>query len=155
MKRLCRGLLDRVDKNRVAREFPSLDRLGDSHQVLVDHAARTKREMTDFGIAHHTRRQADRFSRRVELRMRGGRVEPIYRRSLRVQDCVRGAPRADTPSVENHQRRNRWPRTRHFFPPLNTASPRYFACAPSSPAILTSRLYLAVRSPRLIDPVLI
>ena len=149
------SLFDRIDNRRIAREGPALDRLRDSHQVLVDNAARANRQMPDFGIAHHARRQAHRFARRVELGMRLRRVEPVHHRSLRRRDRVRRAALADSPSVENYQRCDRRPRRHQDFPRLKAAAPGYVAFAPSSSAILISRLYFALRSLRLIDPVLI
>ena len=149
------GLFDRIDNRRVACEGAALDRLRNPHQVLVDDAARSDRKMPDFGIAHHPRRQAHRFARRIELSMRLRRVEAIHHRRLRRCDRVRPSALADPPPVENYQRCNRRPCGHQDFPRLVALAPGYVALAPSSSAILISRLYFALRSDRLSDPVLI
>src|SRR5271154_715251 len=111
--------------------------------------------MPDFGIAHHARRQTHRFTRGVELGMRLRRIEPVHHGRLRRRDRVGRAAFADSPSVENYERCDRRPAGHQDFPRLKAAVPGYVAFAPSSSAILSSRLYFALRSVRLIDPVLI
>src|SRR5208283_2053096 len=153
------GLFYRMEQRRIAGESVALDRFRDSQQVLVDDEARAGGGMTDFGIALHARRQSHRIVRCVELGMSLRRVEPVHHRSLRRGDRVRRAALADSPSIENHQRCNRRPLGHYDFPPaalrLKADPPGYCALAPSSSAIRSSRLYFAVRSDRLIDPVLI
>src|SRR6202035_5403989 len=151
--------MNRAEQDFVTSERSSLDRLGDSHHVLVNHAPRADREMANLGVAHHAWRQADRFARGVDLGMSLGAVQPIHRGSTRHRDRVGLALGPQTPSIEDHQCRNRRParRTAHrALPPRrNAAAPGHDARAPSSSAMRSRRLYLAVRSPRLIEPVLI
>ena len=48
----------------------ALDRAVDPHEVLVDHAARADREMTDLGVPHLPAREADRLAGSFERRVR-------------------------------------------------------------------------------------
>src|SRR6185437_4636085 len=77
----------------------------------------------------------------------------------RHRDRVGSSLSPQTPSIEDHQRRNRGAPHRiahRALPPRRNAdAPGHEARAPSSSAMRSRRLYLAVRSPRLIDPVLI
>src|SRR5579885_3634024 len=87
--------------------------------------------------------------------MRLSSEQAIHDRNSRHRDRVGLAFGPDAPSVEDDQRDNRRARAHRAAPRLNACAPGYTALEPSSSAILMSRLYLAVRSPRLIDPVLI
>src|ERR1700730_5927078 len=81
--------------------------------------------------------------------------QTVHRGRARLKDRIRLARLAQTPSVENYQRRDFRPA--HRAPPVRwkTLEPGETASAPNSSPILISRLYLAVRSPRLNEPVLI
>src|SRR5690242_3470919 len=115
--------------------------------------------MAYFGIAHHAGREADGFARGLDLGMRLGRVQTIHRGRSRHRDRVGLTLGAQAPAVENHQHRDRRTprRTDHRALPArgNACAPDHEARAPSSCAMRNRRLYLAVRSPRLIEPVLI
>ena len=97
---------NRAEQYFVAREGPGLDRLGDTHHVLVNHAPRADRQMADFGIAHHTGSQADRLTRSVDLGMRLRAIQTIHRGRPRHRDRVGLALGPQAPSIENDQHRN-------------------------------------------------
>ena len=50
------------DERRILEEGAILDRLVHAHQVLVEDAAGTDRQVADLGVAHLPRRQADRLA---------------------------------------------------------------------------------------------
>src|SRR5260370_22868272 len=115
--------------------------------------------MADLGIAHHAGGQADRLSRSVDLRMRLRAIQTIHRGRPRHRDRVGLVLGPQAPPIENHQHRNRGTprRIAHRVLPSrrNAEAPGHDARAPNSSAMRSRRLYLAVRSPRLIEPVLI
>ncbi len=98
---------NRAEQDFVAREGSGLDRLRDSHHVLVNHAPRADRQMTDLGVAHHARGESDRLARGVDLGMGLRAVQTIHRGRARHRDRVGLALRPQTPSIEDHQHRNR------------------------------------------------
>ena len=61
----------------VLEEGAVLDRLVHPHQVLEEHAAGADRQVADLGVAHLSRRQADRLARGGERRVRVLGPEPV------------------------------------------------------------------------------
>lgn len=68
---------------RFAEERPILDRLGDTYQILLDHAAGPEVQVADFRISHLTLRQAHSASRCLEQGVRSSLPEPVPRRHPR------------------------------------------------------------------------
>ena len=57
---LTRGdLAAGLDEHLVLKDLASLDGMVQAHELLHDHTSRSDVEMTDLGVAHLTRRQAD------------------------------------------------------------------------------------------------
>src|SRR5205807_9003855 len=72
----------------------------DARKVLVDDATGADIEVTDFGIAWLTERQADRLAGSLES---GGGIageELVVKRSLGASDGVTGTWRSDSPPVD-------------------------------------------------------
>ena len=57
-----RAAIHRGDQRRNRKEFTVRDRLVDTRQVLVDHAPRAHVHVTDLGVSHLPRGQADAFA---------------------------------------------------------------------------------------------
>jgi hypothetical protein len=75
-------------------------RVVDARQVLHNHAPGTYIEMSDFGIPHLTRRQADVLARRLQQRMWAGAPKFVEVGRARLADGIVGRVLTPTPAVQ-------------------------------------------------------
>ena len=96
--------LERGDERRVLEEGAVLDRAVDPHQVLEENASRTDRQMADLGVTHLSRRKSDRFTGRVQGRVRILVPEAIEVRRARELDRISLSGWGAAPPVEDDER---------------------------------------------------
>src|SRR5437868_3880179 len=96
--------LERATQHRALEERAVRDRRVDTHQVLVEAAARADREVTDLGVAHLPVRQARCRARRLEGRVRVVAPETVEHRRLRKVDGVSRPGRRTAEAVEDDER---------------------------------------------------
>ncbi len=96
--------VERRNERPVLEERAVLDRLVHAHQVLVEPAARTDRQVADLGVAHLAGWQAGRLAGRLQRRVRELVPEPVEDRRVGLLDRIPRARRRTAPAVEHDQR---------------------------------------------------
>src|SRR5262249_59754390 len=84
-------------------DIAASDRRVDAGQILQHETAGADVEMSDLGIAHLPRWQADVLARRMQEAVRAGRPQVVEARSPRLADGVIGRLLAPAPTVEYDQ----------------------------------------------------
>ena len=92
---------DEARERRLAREFAAFDGRIDARQVLGHDAPGAQVHVTDLGVAHLARRQADLPRRGVEQRVRAGAGEPVEHRRPGQADRVVLAGLPVAPAVQD------------------------------------------------------
>src|SRR5688500_15201845 len=136
-------------ERRVCRELAVADALVDPREVLIDDAAGAHVHVADLRVAHLTGRQSDRLAGCNELGVGIPPEQVVVNGRPRHGDRVVLTLRPDSPPVQDDQNERR----DHSC--LIAARPAYCPRSPSSSSIRSSWLYLAIRSVRLAEPVLI
>ena len=140
----------------LVEEIAVADALVDPRQVLIDDAAGAHVHVADLGVAHLPRWEADGFARRDELRVRIAAQQLVVDGLTRQRDGVVRALGANPPAVEDDEDDGvpvAW--ARHASCLIADASGVPARCVPSASSMRSSWLYLATRSVRLAEPVLI
>ena len=86
-----------------AEEIPSLDALGDAHQILRHHPPGAEIEVAHLAVAHLAGRKPDGEPAGVEERPRLRGPEPVPHRRVAELDGIALARGAVAPAVEHHE----------------------------------------------------
>src|SRR6186713_1427728 len=146
-----------VEQGCLLEEVAILDALVDAREILIDHAAGAHRGMAHLGVAHLSRGQSDGFARGRQRRMWKAIQQLGIGGRARQLDGVVILFVPQAPAVEHDKDERTAGHGAHYRPTSwRTAErPAYVAALPSASSIRSSWLYLATRSVRLADPVLI
>src|ERR1700678_2018388 len=147
-------MLQRQHDDRMTEEFAGANQIIDARDVHVHHAARADVQVAHLAIAHLSIGQAHEMIRSMQQAVGILRQQPVVGwltgQGHRIGELLRPV----TPAIQNRQYHGLF--QRHVYSPAFTASrPRNSAPCPSSSSMRSSWLYLAIRSVREAEPVLI
>src|SRR5688500_367316 len=95
--------IDGGDEPRIVEESAVRDRPVDPADPLIDDKTGAEIEVTDFGVAHLSRRETDVPAGAAECRVWVGRQQSVHRWRVRGEDGIARFIATDTPAVQNHE----------------------------------------------------
>src|SRR5260370_4709523 len=99
--------IHRYGQNFVPKDVAGLNVMIDNRNIHANYPARSKIEMSDFGISHHTFRKTDPRAVRGEQGLGILLADFVVERLGCHRDCVAFARRRVAPAVDDYERE--WP----------------------------------------------
>src|SRR5471030_329219 len=145
------GIMHDIEQQRIVIELTRCHHQIDARDIHVDHASRAYIQVTHLAVSHLTFRQSHRGAGRMHERVREVPQQHVVGPFARRRDGVALHGRGKPPAIQNGQDERLI--SAHYW--RKALLPGNFAAAPRRSSIRSNWLYLAMRSVRLADPVLI
>src|SRR6201996_7649083 len=147
-------MFERGNNDRMAEKLAGANQFVDASDVHVDYTARTDVEMADLAVAHLPVGQANEMIGSVQQAVGILRQQLVVDWLARQRDGMGVRLWPIAPAIED-PKYNRFFEWHVYSPAFTAAKPRNSAPCPSSSSMRSNWLYLAMRSVREAEPVLI